>query len=73
VELGERSKKNYAEMLRSKLRTRTREHAERIDSLSDDEIIRQDAQHSQHRVEAVRVKFEAMRRRAHTDVLETRN
>jgi len=47
-----------------KPKKRMPEHTDRIASLSDDRIVALDAQHTQRRVEGIRMKFEQMRKRA---------
>jgi hypothetical protein len=42
---------------------RSPEHSDRISSLSDDDIIRQDALHTVRRADQIRVRFDKIRQR----------
>ena len=56
MELSEKSKTRYAEILRDRLRKRMPEHADRIAALPDDRIIEMDREHFQRKLESVRVR-----------------
>jgi hypothetical protein len=48
------AKARYAAILRERLKSRSPEQTERIDELTDEELIQLDALHTQRRVEAIR-------------------
>jgi|HubBroStandDraft_3_1064219.scaffolds.fasta_scaffold933493_1 hypothetical protein len=58
-------KRRYAEALRTLLKNWMPKHSDQMESLSADDIIRQDAKHTELRAEAVRAKFERRRERAY--------
>ena len=64
--MDDRAKRIYAGMLRCRLKARRKEHTVRIDSLSYDRIVGLDQQHTQRRAEAIRVKYNNLRRRSET-------
>jgi hypothetical protein len=59
------TKRRYVEVLWTLLKNCMPDHSDQIESLSTDDIIRQDAKHTELRAEAVRAKFERKRERAH--------
>ena len=56
MELSEKSKTRYAEILRDRLRKRMPEHADRIAALPDHRIIEMDQEHFQRKLESVKVR-----------------
>jgi hypothetical protein len=54
VELSDKSKKLFADMIRKRLKARIPEHSDRIDMISDEELIERDRKHNLVKAEMFR-------------------